>query len=194
MFHIPEGSTVFIAHAQTRMEAHGDERVPAIDVSLSWFAPAMTLDELCPGLTDVLFTATPPALAEGRAVEGTLPFEPDKAHEFVRFPGLKMPFGVLFESAGYTLVLRKLGQRHFVTLSNCKVGKIRLTPQDGAQVELTLLAQCSQGVDIGTAGTLDLWQQANAWCSMSVPSGDEDDAQAEIPEVATADDDEPGLP
>ncbi len=179
MFEIPEGATVFIDHVQTRMESHGDEKVPAVDLSLAWLAPAAAIDTLCPGLADTLFTATPPALAEGTSAEGTLPFEPDKAHAFVRFPGLKLPIGVVFESAGYRLHVRKIGQRRAVVLPNCKVGKIRLSPQDGAQVELSLLVQCAEGIDVETAGTLDLWQQANAWCALAVPI-EADDAQAEI--------------
>ena len=195
MFDIPDGTTVFIDHVQTRMEKHGDENVPAVDVSLTWRAPALTLETLDPGLTDTLFTATPPALAEGGSAEGNLPFESDPAHAFVRFPALKTPLGVVFDSVGYTLTLRKIGQRRAVTLSNCKIGKLRLTPQDGGYCEIMLLVQSAEGVDADVAGTLDVWQQASAWCALVAPQEGDDPADIDDEAAGTYDDDElPALP
>lgn len=91
----PEGRDVKLRNFQTRMEKHGEDDRPALDLAIEWSGPNTELDALDPALRPALFK---PLVAQ----EGELPLTVDDLPS-VRLPLLKTPLKWDREWIGYTL-------------------------------------------------------------------------------------------
>jgi hypothetical protein len=91
----PNPRDVTLRNAQVRMEKHGEDDVPALDLALSLTGGNDLLNMLHPDLRRLVFKP----LSE---TEGTLPLPVDDLPS-IRFAQLKMPLQFGFEHAGMTL-------------------------------------------------------------------------------------------
>lgn len=150
-FDLPSLTTVTVSNVNVRSELHGDDHVPAVDLSLKLAAPNTILSEFDGHLRSMLYRAADAGEVQGQQeIEGTevsdLPI--------LRTACIDMPIRLANEYAGYTLTIdRGLGGSSNITLQGCAVNKLRADCKQGGTVELTMRVQAS-GLDEATLGRL----------------------------------------
>lgn len=95
--HFPEGKDVLLRHCQTRMEKHGEDDKPAIDLAIGVTGPNSLLDMIHPDLRAILFKPVGDDVPSG---ELDLPVDDRPS---VRMPALSPPFKYDREHIGMTL-------------------------------------------------------------------------------------------
>jgi hypothetical protein len=129
-----------LASVNARAECHGDEKKPALDLKLVCAMPNDVLIELHPELRSLLYKRPDdPDLAD----QGT----PD-ALTSLRFPKMS-GFKWDFEAEGYSLrIAYGIGGPSDIILSDCKVHKVSIQPQNGGTVNVscTVVAHPESGV------------------------------------------------
>ncbi|MGE0745256.1 MAG: hypothetical protein AB7K86_08415 [Rhodospirillales bacterium] len=148
-----ETQAVKITAVNPRTEIHGDEHVPAADISITFDAANDLLIDFAPTLRTMLFakankTSGVPQQGELDAVE------PASDMPALRDIGLEPPFKVKFEGAGYSveIIVGITGDQN-IDLDDAKVGKIRITPKEGGTVTFAMQIQAS-GLDEAVLGRL----------------------------------------
>lgn len=179
MFELQNPTSVKLDNAQTRMQHHGDQLVPAVDLDLTWKTHNTVLDTLMPGLREALYAADETADADQAELD--LPID---ALSAVRFPLLKYPLKAGIEHCGMRLVveygLGGLGTD--VVLTQCQVSKFEVSPISGGSVELSFRVSSAKDIDETTSGRLQLMQQREIVVRLLAP------------EVADTTETIPGLP
>lgn len=97
--HFPEARDVKLRHVQTRMEKHGEDDVPALDLAISVTGGNALLDMIHSDLRAMLFKPLDPQAADGQQ-EIDLPVDDRPS---VRVPGLTLPIKIDREQVGMTL-------------------------------------------------------------------------------------------
>lgn len=130
MIHFPEQRDVTLRNVQTRMEKHGEQDVPAIDLAIGLKASNSYLDMIHPDLRAALFK--PVTETEG---ELSLPVDDLPSKRFAR---LAMPVKFDIEQIGMTLKVAygATGKADMV-LGAIKLSKLRVADViEGGSVEL----------------------------------------------------------
>lgn len=153
MFEIKQPSSVKLEHVQTRMEGHGEELVPAVDMHFTWVTGSSVLTMLHPRLRSTLFMAK----RDGEAEEPELDLPWETELPYVRLPNLGFPLKLNGEQLEMDVVIA-CGEGS-LELQHCRLKKWRVTPLEGGTVELGFLVQCSSEIDEIVCGWLDMWQQ-----------------------------------
>jgi hypothetical protein len=96
----PEGRDVKLRHAQIRIEKHGEDDQPAIDLAISVTGDNSLLDMLHPDLRAMLFKAVDTPNAQPGQQEMDLPVDERPS---VRVPGLALPLKYDREQVGMLL-------------------------------------------------------------------------------------------
>jgi hypothetical protein len=152
--------TVRMSNFNARSELNGETRKPAADISCSALMPNTILNVLHPGLLQMLYEAPKnPDLAEQA--------DPD-AVTALRLPLLGLPLKWALELDNRKLTIDYgLGGDSDIVLSECKVHKFTVEPQNGGTVLLGW--QISAHPDAAQAGWLYDHQQQDIVISLEAP-------------------------
>lgn len=172
MFELTNKTTLRLDHVQTRMERHGEDHVPAIDLSLTWTTNNRALDMLHPELRKALYAPLQaPGQDEPEQAEMDLPVD---ELPVVRFSRIKYPIKLDNEQTGMTVRIDYgLGGASDIELNTCKLSKFAVTPIEGGSVEIKMLLQCSSEIDEHVSGSLSMLQQSEIVLTMLPPLVDD---------------------
>lgn len=152
MFQIEEFTEVRLTNINPRMEKHGVEDVPAVDINFVMDAPNDVLSYFDGALLNALYTAHEDPNAQ-EEIDG---IEPVSHLPNLRFPKMA-PIKWDQKSPGYTLVIDYgLGAKSNLELENVEVGKFTICPKEGGTVELKFQCQCVAGLTERIIGKLAL--------------------------------------
>ena len=148
----PMPKTVFLRNFNTRMEKHGDDDIPAMDLALSVIGGNELLDMLHPDLRVALFKP----LSE---TAGELPLPTDDLPS-IRFAQMKTPIGFDLEHAGMTLhIAYGTGGKSDMVVADVKLTRPSVeTLIEGGSVELRFTLS-STDVNEKVLGKLALLQK-----------------------------------
>lgn len=166
MFELSQPTTVTLDNFQTRMQHHGDQLVPAVDLSLTWKTHNRALDALVPGLREMLYAKAEPE-PESEQAEMDLPVDELSAIRFA----LKYPLRSMLEFHGMRLVVEYGlgGERSDIVLNQCQASKFEITPINGGSLELSFRISSSKDIDEDVTGRLPLMQQQDIVVRLLAP-------------------------
>lgn len=152
-FEIETLSQVRLTNINPRMEKHGAEDVPAVDINFVLDAPNDVLSYFDGALLSALYTSHEPT----EPVQGELEsVEPVSHLPNLRFPKMA-PIKWDWKGSGYTLVVDYgLGAKHNLELESVEVGKFVIDCKEGGTVELKFQCQCVAGLTERIIGKLAL--------------------------------------
>lgn len=145
MFDLKE-QTVTFANFNARTELNGDTRKPASDISCRAQLPSSILDQLYPGLREMLYERPKnPDLAEQANPDATTA---------LRMPllGLPLDWDLVLDNRTLTIHYGLGDDKSNLMLPECRVHKFKITPQNGGTVLLAW--QISAHPDAKQAGWL----------------------------------------
>lgn len=150
MFELKNETTVHLRKFSKREEVHGKDLIPAIDLSLSYKAPAAVLNMLHPQLREALFVKS-----ETKAGELDLAID-DTPN--VRAPIMETPIGLDYEQTGCSLrVHYGTSERSHVVLGLVKAHKFKVQARvEGGMVELHFVLSCANEIDADVIGKLGI--------------------------------------
>ena len=152
-FEIETLTTVRLTNINPRMEKHGVEDVPAVDINFVMDAPNDVLSYFDGALLNALYTAHEEPESGQDEIDG---IEPVSHFPNLRFPKMA-PIKWDQKSPGYTLVIDYgLGTKSNLELENVEVGKFTICPKEGGTVELKFQCQCVAGLTERIIGKLAL--------------------------------------
>lgn len=135
MFELATPTTVKLDHAKGRKEHHGDVKVLALDLSITWTTNNRALDMLRKGWREGLFVASPPD-ADPDEDQGNLDLRVSDL-PFMRFIDIAYPLKSDIEYTGHTLRLDYgRGGDADKVVNLCKVHKFAITPIEGGSVQI----------------------------------------------------------
>jgi hypothetical protein len=167
MFTLPEPTAIHLDHVQSRVEHHGDDKVPAIDLALTLKAHNRVLDSLHPQLRAMLFNANGAPQDDEQQQGLDLPISelPN-----VRVPGVAYPIKLDFEQQGARLFVEYgIDAGSGVQLTLCKLHKVRVTPIEGGSCEIKFALSSSAEIDEHVIGLLSMLQQQEITVTLTMP-------------------------
>jgi len=152
-FEIEEFTNVRLSNVNPRMEKHGPESVPAVDMNFIMDAPNDVLSYFDGGLLNALYTVKTEAQTGQKEIDG---IEPISHLPNLRFPKMA-PIKWDWRGAGYTIELDYgLGSGSNIQLDQCEVGKFQIDPKEGGTVELKFQVQAVAGLTEQIIGKLSM--------------------------------------
>ncbi len=152
-FEIESMTTLRLTNVNSRMEKHGPDPVPAVDMNFVMDAPNDVLSYFDGGLLNALYTVKTEAQPEQGEIDG---LEPVSNLPNLRFPKMA-PINWDWRGAGYTIELDYgLGSGSNIVLDACEVGKFKIAPKEGGTVELKFQVQVSTGLTERIIGKLSM--------------------------------------
>ena len=139
-FAIESMAKVTILNVNVRSELHGDEHVPAADISVKLTTSNHILSEFDGALRGMLYQK-----AKGEAAQGQLDgVEPVTDMPLLRCTTIEQPLKLKSEYVGYTLTIdRGLGGGSNIVVGECSVNKVRADCKEGGTVDLLFRVQAS---------------------------------------------------
>jgi hypothetical protein len=129
MFEILNPTTAKIASLTPRVETHGDEKVPAVSMTLKITGPNTILDLLRPGLLDAQYMAVP----DQEQLPGVEVSKPLLRTAAIQRFSVKMP-----QLSGYHLVVEHgIDESTAIDLHDVKVDKFVVDPFEGGSCEVS---------------------------------------------------------
>lgn len=166
-FELLDFTGVKLDNTNSRMQKHGEENVPALDLAITLTANNKVLDLIHHALRPTLFCAQG---AQGKAptqAEMDLPVD-DLPN--VRFPHLDYPVKYDSMLTGYTLTVDYgRGGESNLRLKTCDIKTFKITPIEGGSVEVKFTVQCADGVDERIVGKLSMLQQSEISITLEGP-------------------------
>lgn len=152
---------VKLRNVQTRMEKHGEDDVPALDLAISVTSQNTMLDMIDPDLRRALFQPE-------QAIEGELPLGTDDLPS-IRFRKLAMPLKIDHDQTGMTATIAygATGKADMV-LGAVSLSKVRVNLIEGGLVEL-LFNLSTKDVSEKVIGKLSLMQQHEISLTLAAP-------------------------
>ncbi len=154
-FAIEQMAKVTVTNVKVRSETHGDEHVPAVDISVKLSTSNLILSEFDAALRGMLYqkpakgAEAPQATLEGVEAITDLPM--------LRSTMIKMPLALKHEFVGYTLTVDYgLGGSANIVVGECEVNKFGVDCKEGGTVDLAMRIQAAKltGDVIGKLATL----------------------------------------
>lgn len=171
MLEFPNPTGVFLDHVQSRIEMHGEEKVLAIDLAMTYTGSNQVLEAVAPGLRAALFTADAKVRRGQAQQEMDLPVA-DLPH--LRAPALVPPLRLDCETEGATVVISNgIKAKTSIHLNLCKVHKVRVTAIEGGSTEVRFSVSCASGIDAQVVGTLSMKQQQEIELTLVGPKADD---------------------
>jgi hypothetical protein len=158
MFEIRSTTSHTLVHSQSRIENHGDKKMPALDVRLRLKAPNHALDLVCPGLREALMVKGQPDVKPDDA-QGKLNLNVDERGKLA-FPSMKYPLKFDIEHQGHTLEVEH-GTNDKLRLTLCKVHNFQITPVAGGSCEIEYTVSSSAGIDEHLIGAFGVKAQTD---------------------------------
>lgn len=166
-FEIPEFTSVMLNHTNSRMQKHGEENVPALDLAITLTATNHMLDLIHHALRPTLFCAQGAQGRQPTQAEMDLPVD-DLPN--VRFPHLDYPVKYDSMLVGYTLTVDYgRGGESNLRLKTCDIKTFKITPIEGGSVEVKFTVQCADGIDERIVGKLSMLQQSEISITLDGP-------------------------
>ena len=152
-FEIENFQSLRLSNVNPRMEKHGPEPVPAVDLNFVLMATNGVLSSFDGGWLSALYRKA----EQTDTLQGDLDGVPNVASLAVlRFPKMA-PIKWDWKGAGYMLEIDYgLGGGRNLVLEDCTVGKVVLDCKDGGVVEVKFQVQCDKGLTEHTLGKLAL--------------------------------------
>jgi len=152
-FEIESFTTLRLTNVNPRMEKHGPEPVPAVDMNFVMEAPNYVLSYFDGGLLSALYTVKTEAQPEQGEIDG---LEPVSNLPNLRFPKMA-PIKWDWRGAGYTMELDYgLGAGSNIVIDACEVGKFTIDCKEGGTVQLKFQVQVSTGLTERIIGKLSM--------------------------------------
>jgi len=153
-FEIESMTTLRLTNVNPRMEKHGPESVPAVDMNFIMDAPNDVLSYFDGGLLNALYTVRTEAQSDEQTeIDG---LDPVSHLPNLRFPKMS-PIKWDWRGAGYTLELDYgLGSGRNIVLETCEVGKFVIDAKEGGTVELKFQVQVTTGLTEQIIGKLSM--------------------------------------
>lgn len=159
-FQITEPRTVTIRSVTSRVERHGEEKVPGVSVGIVMAAPARLLDMIDPELRGMFWAV--PATADLPGVEPAQPMD-------VRCKLLAGPHSVEKQYEGYTLTICHIDGSEVCTLDACKVNDVHFLPQSDGMCRLAFKVHAAED-DPETRGHIDTLLQREVDITLTAPA------------------------
>jgi hypothetical protein len=167
MLELLNPTAMFMDYVHSRVEHHGDDLVPAIDVALTWTTNNRALDDVAAGLRDALFTTHATSGEAKKQKEMDLPVD-ELPH--LRAPTIAPPIKLEFEMEGATFIIENgIKDDSAVTLGMCKVHKMRARPIEGGSVELKFIVSSASDITASVVGELSMKQQTEVSAMLRAP-------------------------
>lgn len=176
-FEIETHTTVRLSNINPRMEKHGPESVPAVDMNFVMDAPNDVLSYFDGGLLGALYTARTEAQPKQEEIDG---LESVSNLPNLRFPKMA-PIKWDCRGAGYTLDIDYgLGAAAGcnIQLDACEVGKFVIDCKEGGTVELKFQVQVSTGLTERIIGKLSMMIGQNISIMLLAPKTMDAQSQA----------------
>lgn len=166
MFELPNFTTTKLANMNPRIEKHGAESVPAVDLSFSINASNDILEQFHPDLLLALYGEAEAGEVEQEELEGV---EPVSVFTVLRFPKVN-PLKWDAKHAGYKLAIDYgLGGESCLEIDGCEVGKFVLDCKEGGTVEVRFQVQCNSGLTEKIMGKLSLMIGQEVQITLTAP-------------------------
>ncbi len=151
-FSLPTMTRVNVTNVNVRSELHGDDHVPAVDLSIKLTTSNLVLSEFDGVLRGMLYEkAGKPSKEQQASLDGV---EQVSDLPALRCHCIEQPIRLTNEYAGYNLrVDRGLGGASNIVLGGCSVDKFRADCKEGGTVELSFRVQASK-LDADVLGKL----------------------------------------
>lgn len=119
-----------LSNVNVRCELHGEETKLAADLSIELRGPNTILDEIAPGLLQMIYRKA----EEGEDEQPELDLDPGRLSKLA-FPALVQPMKLDKDYSGYKFILHYgIDERSNTTLTDCQVDKWKFDCQDGGTV------------------------------------------------------------
>lgn len=140
-FSLQQMAKVTILNVNVRSELHGDEHVPAADLSIKLTTSNLILSEFDGALRGMLYQK-----AKGEAAQAQLEgVEPVSDMPLLRCTTIEQPMKLKSEYVGYTLTIdRGLGGGSNLIVGECAINKMRADCKEGGTVDLSFRVQASK--------------------------------------------------
>ena len=150
-FQLTQYTAVKMTNLNTRIEKHGPESVPAVDLTFTMDAQNKILDDFHCDLLDSIYTTRETSFDLQESIEGV--------EEIAYLPNLRFtamdPIKWNWNGSGYEFsVDYGLGGDRALVLECVEVGKIVIDPKEGGTVELKFRVQCNAGLTEAIIGKL----------------------------------------
>lgn len=153
MFQLESFTSTKLANMNPRIEKHGTESVPAVDLSFSINAANAILDQFDADLLMALYAEPEDGGEDQEELDGV---EPVSTFTRLRFPKMN-PTKWDTKHAGYKLAIDYgLGAESALEIEGCEVGKFMLDCKEGGTVEVKFQVQCNSGLTEKIMGKLSL--------------------------------------
>lgn len=175
MFELPTMTSVKLTNVNPRIEKHGVDSVPAVDLNFLLDAANSVLTCFDGGLLSALYHK----LAEGDDEQPELDgVEPLSDLPNLRFPKMA-PVRWDAQLAGYALVIDYgLGADSNLELEACNVGKFVLDCKEGGTVEVKFQVQCNTGLTERILGKLALMIGQEVQISLVAPKAKQEEVSS----------------
>lgn len=152
-FEIESLTSVRLSNVNPRMEKHGPESVPAVDMNFILDAPNDVLSYFDGGLLAALYTKHLEASDEQEEIDGLEPVSHLPNLRFLKMAPIKWDW----RGSGYTLELDYgLGSGRNIVLDTCEVCKFVIDCKEGGTVELKFQVQVTVGLTEQIIGKLSM--------------------------------------
>lgn len=177
MFEIETPTQLRLTNINPRMEKHGAEDVPAVDINFILDAPNDVLSYFDGALLNALYTVHEDTAAQ-EEIDG---IDPVSHLPNLRFPKMA-PIKWDWKGSGYTLVVDYgLGAKSNLELENVEVGKVLIDCKEGGTVELKFQCQCVAGLTERIIGKLALMIGQEVSIELHAPESVDDPAKPDQP-------------
>jgi len=152
-FALPDYASVKLTNINPRIEKHGPESVPAVDLNFTLKAANSVLEHFNPDLLMALYGEPDADEEEQKDLEGV---EPVSTFTVLRFPKMN-PIKWDSKISGFALAIDYgLGGDSALKIDGCEVGKFVLDCMEGGTVEVKFQVQCNSGLTEKIMGKLSL--------------------------------------
>lgn len=166
-FELATATTLKLDNVNIRMEKHGEENVPAIDLAVTMMANNKVLDLLHKSLRTALFTKLGAEDSDDVQKEMDLPVD-DLPN--IRFSRVAYPIKIDDELMGYKLTVEYgVKEDTHLKLDLCKIKNFKITPIEGGSVEIKFTISSAAGVDERITGKFSMLQQSEITATLEAP-------------------------
>jgi hypothetical protein len=170
MFALDSFTTCKLTNINPRIEKHGTESVPAVDLNFTLNAANSILEQFNPDLLLALYGEAEEDSETQEELEGV---EPVSLFTVLRFPKMN-PVKWDAKHAGYSLAIDYgLGGESCLEIEGCEVGKFVLDCKEGGTVEARFQVQCNSGLTEKIMGKLSLMIGQEVLITLTPPEVEE---------------------
>ena len=167
-FELPNRTTVKLDNVNPRVERHGEEKVPAIDLALTWTTGNRALDMLTPKLREFLYFTAPGPVSTGKP-QGEMDLPVDDLPN-IQFAKMAYPVRLDDEFVGWEVRVKWGGNDATdIVLQLCTVKGWKVTPIEGGSCEIKFTVSSSAGIDEHIIGRLGMLQQTEIDVVITAP-------------------------